>query len=455
MPVGVYAAVSGSARQRVRLLLDPELPPTPVPSSITVEPAPFNVTIGGTAQLSATVNDQFGAVYFGATLDWSSSDTGVATVSSGGLVTGVGAGACAITVAVVGYASTTTQAACTVSAPAVATLDVAPASLALTVGGATGALTFTPRDAGGNALSGRTVTGTSNATGTATISLSGYAGTVTPVAAGTTTVYGTCEGINSATVSVTNVAGGVDYPNEPAGFTQVAHRVFSSSTEDGWSAQTGGTLKTDGTGLPTGLATYIQHSVPSNGTVAGSYSMGITDKVISGLNKTRLYASVWFKISSTFQGQSTNTNKLALWLPAGSTGNSFFLNLKGNGLNTLRAEAYFQGIPTGLNGGANSRRITASAGFQQQTVTRDVWHQWELDYTLNTYDVADGVLKMWFNGVQFIHETNIGTRGTGGDANQPFWRVKWNPYWGGGPAVPPVYCTNTTQILCAEIYVSG
>lgn len=445
------AIVAAPARRKLRLVVDPQDPPTLVPASIVITPTPFNVTTGGTAQLTATVYDQFGAVMNGRTVTWASSATGVATVDSAGLVTGVAAGTCTITAADGTDANVSAPSSCTVSAPAVATLAVTPTTATVTEGGASATVTFTPKDAGGNALAGRTVTGTSNAAGTATISLSGYTGTIAPVAAGSTTVYGTCEGVDSPTVAVTvNAAGGggSSYPNEPAGFTEITTRVWSSSTEDGWSAQTGGTLKSDGTGLPTGLATYIQHNVPNGST---GTSLGTTEKVISSLNKTRLYASLWFKLSAGYQGHSTNTNKLGLWLPAGSTGNSFFLNMKGNGSGTLQAEAYFQGVPTALNGGSNFRRITSSAGLSAKAIARDTWHQWELDYTLNTYDVADGVLKMWFNGVLFISVTDLGVRGTGGEANSPFWRTKWNPIWGGTGTAN----SSTTQILCAELYVSG
>ena len=86
----------------------------------------------------------------------------------------------------------------TVTTVPVATVTVAPASLSLTVG-QTGQLTATLRDAGGNTLTGRTVTWSSNQPSQATVSGSGL---VTAVGAGTATITATSEG-QSGTASVT------------------------------------------------------------------------------------------------------------------------------------------------------------------------------------------------------------------------------------------------------------
>ena len=71
-------------------------PPTPprVVTSVTVAGAPASITVGGTAQLSATVVGSGGPAQ---TVTWKSSDTSVATVNNTGLVTAVGAGTATIT----------------------------------------------------------------------------------------------------------------------------------------------------------------------------------------------------------------------------------------------------------------------------------------------------------------------------------------------------------------------
>ena len=54
-------------------------------------------SLGQTAQLTATVNDQNNSPITGATVTWTSSNINVATVSAGGLVTAVSNGTARIT----------------------------------------------------------------------------------------------------------------------------------------------------------------------------------------------------------------------------------------------------------------------------------------------------------------------------------------------------------------------
>ncbi len=79
-----------------------EPPPEPArAAAITVSPDASELTaLGATAQLSAEVRDQNGQPMSGATVAWSSSSAGVATVSAAGLVTAVGNGSASITASV-------------------------------------------------------------------------------------------------------------------------------------------------------------------------------------------------------------------------------------------------------------------------------------------------------------------------------------------------------------------
>ena len=66
----------------------------PVPTTVAVTPDTVALTaLGQTEQLTAEVRDQIGRVIEGEAVSWSSADTLVATVDSGGLVTAVGGGA--------------------------------------------------------------------------------------------------------------------------------------------------------------------------------------------------------------------------------------------------------------------------------------------------------------------------------------------------------------------------
>src|SRR5205807_4490530 len=106
----------------------------------------------------------------------SSSNTTVATVSNSGLVSGVTPGTATITATSEGKSGTSSV---TVTNVPVATVEVTPPSASVQAG-QTVQLTGTPRDAGGNPLSGRTVTWSSSNTSVATVSNSGLASGVTP-----------------------------------------------------------------------------------------------------------------------------------------------------------------------------------------------------------------------------------------------------------------------------------
>ena len=89
-------------------------------ASVTVTPTTATVGIGQTTTLAATLRDAGGNTLTGLTVTWSSSDTTMATVSSGGVVTGVRAGTATITAARDGRSGTATL---TVSANTLTTIS--------------------------------------------------------------------------------------------------------------------------------------------------------------------------------------------------------------------------------------------------------------------------------------------------------------------------------------------
>ena len=169
---------------------------TTVPvASVTVSPATASVAVGQTLQLTATPKDSTGTALTGRSVTWVSSNPGVATVSSNGLVTSGAVGTATITATSEGKAG---SAAVTVTPVPVASVAVAPATASLTVG-QTAQLTATPKDSAGTALTGRTVTWASSNTSMATVSSSGL---VKGVAAGPATITATSEG-KAGTAAVT------------------------------------------------------------------------------------------------------------------------------------------------------------------------------------------------------------------------------------------------------------
>ncbi|MBX6332689.1 MAG: Ig domain-containing protein, partial [Gemmatimonadaceae bacterium] len=68
----------------------------PSAASVSLDKTSVTITVGQTAQLTATVKDANGATINGAPVTWTSSAPGVASVSASGLVTGVSTGAATI-----------------------------------------------------------------------------------------------------------------------------------------------------------------------------------------------------------------------------------------------------------------------------------------------------------------------------------------------------------------------
>ncbi|MCY3555674.1 MAG: Ig-like domain-containing protein [Gemmatimonadetes bacterium] len=145
----------------------PAPPPTPVATSLTVTPSSHTLaTIGATVQLSATVRDQNNNPMSGQTVTWTSSNTGVATVSGNGLVTAVSNGTTQIT-ARSGNASGTSN--ITVAEPVPTRIAVTPSSHTLEEIGETVQLRATVRDQRNNAMSGQTITWSSGDEAVATV----------------------------------------------------------------------------------------------------------------------------------------------------------------------------------------------------------------------------------------------------------------------------------------------
>jgi uncharacterized protein YjdB len=215
---------SGSAVMTVTA--GPPPPPPPPVASATVTPGTATGTAGSTVQLAAMLRDAGGTALTGRTVTWSTSASGVATVSGSGLVTGVAAGGATITATSEGVNGTS---AITVTIPPVASVTVSPATANVAVG-STVQLTAVARDAAGNTLSGRTVTWSTSNASFATVNGSGL---VTGVAAGAATITATSEGVaGSSVVTVTASSGGTcpQLPSPPPGYcTGRVHVVTPSS----------------------------------------------------------------------------------------------------------------------------------------------------------------------------------------------------------------------------------
>ena len=171
--------------------------PPPV-VSVQLAPATASLVVSAVQQFTASALGADGAILPGRPVTWSSTNVAVATVSSGGLVTGITQGTATIVATIEGKTAT---APVVVTAPPVNTVAVSPTTASV-ITGATQQFTATLRDAAGVLLPGREVTWSTSGPAIATISSEGL---LTAVAAGSVTITATSEGRSgTASVTVTN-----------------------------------------------------------------------------------------------------------------------------------------------------------------------------------------------------------------------------------------------------------
>ncbi len=193
-------------------------------ASVLVLPATTTMAPGATATLSATPRDAGGVALSGREVQWTSSNSSVATVSQSGLVTAVASGGpVTITATSEGQSGV---ASVTVLTPA-ANVVVTPASSVLEVGRSV-TLAATVSDAAGNTLTGRSVSWSSSNPAIATVSQQGV---VTGVAVGgPITITATSDGrTGTAVVSVANAVASIAV-SPPVSSIEVGRTVTLSAT---------------------------------------------------------------------------------------------------------------------------------------------------------------------------------------------------------------------------------
>ena len=228
--------------------------------AVVIAPSSATTTIGRTVQLTARALDSAGGELTGRALSWSSDQPGVATVSLTGLVTAVSQGRALVLAASEGRVGSATI---DVTPVPVASLVVAPASIALVVGSAQ-QLIATPMDAQGTALPGRVVTWISGAPSIASVSPNGL---VTAIGVGTAPIIATCEG-QQATVTLTTTlapVATVTVTPQTASLNPDSALLFSAAARDAngnllsgrttsWSTSNSGVATVAANGLVTGVA---------------------------------------------------------------------------------------------------------------------------------------------------------------------------------------------------------
>jgi uncharacterized protein YjdB len=419
-------------------------PPVPV-ASVTVSLASSSLQPGQTTQASAVTRDANNNVLTGRTITWSSSNTGVATVSSNGLVTALAVGTVQILASCEGKADSATL---SVSAPGpapVATVTVSLVSSSLNPGLTTQA-TATTRDANNNVLTGRAITWGSTDSAVATVSATGL---VTAVAVGNAQIIATSEG-KSGSASLAVQAVGASH--EPSGMNLISSRPFNALFTEGWDEPTNGQPQSNVTILSDPTAPRS----PSNALRfiyrAGTSGGGATwDADSPPISYRTVYVHQWTRVSANWQGHPGSAINKMYYLYTSTDVPSIVIVLNGANADPLVPFIEGQNIVSGGQGSADPLNPdwgpNLGVAAAQTRVTRGEWFEIEVVAQMNTLGNADGFIDLWLNGVHITHVANVKFQNT-----PPTWRsLHHAPVWGGGGGT----VANTMYMDFDHLYVSG
>lgn len=281
-------------------------------------------------------------------------------------------------------------------------------------------------------LTDRAVAWSSDDVSVATVTANGgTTALATAVGAGTAHITATSEGRSGGQALVVEATppppGSGQYPNEPSGYALVTSRAFNLLAEDGWDPLdlvTGGFLIVpDLTALK---------SPPSVGQIfypagqPGGYGTGKTTKRIEAYGFTRLYLSLWVKLSSNWSGHLV-VNKVAyVWTHGSPVVVPAYI---GEGSSPLHTQVRIQDVPA--YGGAQN----FEPNLADPAIPRGRWVRWELRLVNNTGDDFNGEIHWWIDGTKCGEYTDVKFS----SAAQPkVWeKLEWSPIWGGVGATVP------------------
>ena len=186
----LVASANGKRGQRLLTIVQPAI------SSILLTPDAARLVSGTTLQLSAVALDAGAHPLVGRRIDFASSDTTTARVTSTGIVTAFAPGVVTIT-ATGDRARSSTALTVTATPDSVAAVSVNVGPGVMTVGGSL-QLDATLKDAGGHILTGRTITWSVTGTAGQGVAVVSDAGLVTALAPGAIVVEAFSEGRHGA-----------------------------------------------------------------------------------------------------------------------------------------------------------------------------------------------------------------------------------------------------------------
>jgi alpha-tubulin suppressor-like RCC1 family protein/uncharacterized protein YjdB len=234
--------------------------------SIFLTPTNRSLLVGDTVTIVPSYEDKNGLVITGASSNWTSSDTTVAVVNSGGTVTARKVGSVSIS-AVTGNAVGTAKIAVVAALPpSISAINVAPSPAFVVVHG-TQQMTATVLDAGGKPLTGLTIVWQSNNPTVASISSNGLVTGLTVGAAVISASIGGYLGTSNLTVATNITLGPSSVSVSPATATVGIGRTvqFTATATDStgntypnataaWTTSNAGVVTISSTGLATGVS---------------------------------------------------------------------------------------------------------------------------------------------------------------------------------------------------------
>jgi trimeric autotransporter adhesin len=276
-------ATSNGAADTVRVTV------AQVAASIVIAPAAHTFSaLGATQQFTAVVTDQNGNVLPGAPLTWTSSDPGVATVTSGGLVQAVAAGTTQITVS----SGAVSAAATVVVTPAIASIEISPAAHTFTSLGDTQQFTAVARDANGNPIPGAPLAWSSTDGAVVTVTGGGLAESVGDGSAQIIVTSGAAS--DAAAVTVDRIVASVEISPAAHTFTSIGEtQQFSAIARDAngnpiagapltWSSTDAGVATVTAGGLAEAVGDGSAQIVVTSGAAADTAAVDV-DRVIDSI----------------------------------------------------------------------------------------------------------------------------------------------------------------------------
>jgi hypothetical protein len=374
--------------------------------AIQLEPSSLAFdALGDTVRMRAMRETNFGRVLEAPAAQWSSSGDTVVTVDFDGLVSSMGDGTAAVRATVEGLSA----AASVVVRQTPDSVIVTPALNPVVVGSA---IQFDARvlDRLGNDMTASTTLDwASLAPGVASVESPGR---VSGVSIDTAVVEARAEdAVGTAEVHVVTQ----DWPNEPAGFTELTDQPWSALGSNGWGHQNRASFShiiSDPT-APFSGGSVLEHVYPEGYTDYG------TEPAVEWINAggaPKMYVGFWWKASENWHPHNSGINKILFFKNESSTAN-FVVTMRGGGPYSLDIDP--ENHPAQL-GRADGGRGYMTPNVAPAPLVPGRWYRIEV-----LIDHVAGSIDWWLDGTLVGSYRGLELRDDG------FGEFQIAPTWGG------------------------